>query len=466
MRALVGAPGFSGPDPSDLGTDTQVGEAMAYDVAVPATAALVQAGALTYYVPDGGAPAYGGRAAAFDVALTDFDGDGRLDDAIAMPGFLTPANTSTDFAILATDGGCTGGQALGGVSVHVTQSDGTSKEAYRVWAPLTISNCDAGCTRSAVSRTGIAGGFDFNHDGKQDLAVTRSNGLEIFLGRALDDPTLSKLTAACGSAFSLPALTTSTYGPVSLGGHRWRRLRRRRCSSYGGVTTTASDPFVTPNGIVIVFGADPGGHCGAHTQPVWIRISGEADVGLNTKQQAYGVTRAGKVLGDARDFIAISARLYPYEGVTQPTVLLYDIAQILTKRPASGGAVAGALSDGLVPIPVLYKDAAPNLGRALVGNIDVTGDGIVDLIVSSPGANVNGDGTGAVFVFAGGANLMGPTESAYTIVGDPSERSNFGQDLFVALKSGTLAATLGIGAPISYRTGTANGTAFVLPLGP
>jgi hypothetical protein len=50
------------------------------------------------------------------------------------------------------------------------------------------------------------------------------------------------------------------------------------------------------------------------------------------------------------------------------------------------------------------------------------------------------------------------------IVGDASERGAFGQDLSVTPARGTTPAALGIGAPRSYRTGTANGTAFVLPL--
>jgi hypothetical protein len=469
VRALVGAPGFSGPDPNAYGTDTQVGQAVAYDSAATMTSTVVHEGAVTLFRKDGGAEVFGGRAAAFDVALTDFDGDGRLDFAVAVPGFATPTLSSADYVTVPDAGGCSTGSTLGGVTVHLVQSDGSDKEAFRIWAPAAIAGCnaDAGvtaCTRSALSRTGIGGGFDFNHDGKQDLAVTRTNGLEIFLGRAPDDPQLNKLTAQCGSAFTLPALATATYGPVPLGdldGDGCDEIAVR----YGAVSGTTADPFVTPNGVVIVFGFDPGGMCGASTAPSWVRISGEPEVGINSMQLGFAIAPAGKVLGDARKLIAISARLYPYNGVAQPAVLLYDAAQIVAKRSMGIGVLAGAIGDGLTPVPVLYSARAPGLGRALAGNIDVNGDGTPDLIVGAPGANINGDGTGAVFVFAGGPSLHGQVESLLTIVGDGSERGNFGQDLSASPAVGALPSTLGIGAPASYRTGTSNGTAFTLPLG-
>ncbi len=465
VRALVGAPGFSGPDSQGLGGDTLVGQATVYELGQGGVAKLVHEGATAFYRADGGVPRFGGRAAAFDVALTDFDGDGRQDFAVAAPGFTQPTATNTDYAQLDGGGGCLAGATLGGVTVHAVAADGTFKEAFRVWAGSVIPGCDAGtCTRAALSRTGIAGGFDFDNDSKQDLAVTRTSGLELFSGRSLDDPTLAKLTGVCGPTWSLPQTPGNTYGPVPLGD-----LDGDGCDEvavrYGTINTgNVPDPLQTPNGVVIVFGASAAGACGAHLQPTFVRISGEPEVGLNSMQLGFGVAYAGPVLGDARRFVAISARLYPYLGVAQPTVLLFDVAQLLMKRPASGGVLAGAVGDGLTPIPVLYHERAPQLGRALWGNVDLTGDGVVDLVVGAPGANVNGDGTGAVFVFAGGMGLSGPRESALTLVGDERERGLFGQDLSVFPGAGALPKTLGIGAPISYRTGTANGTAFIVPL--
>ncbi|MBL8950872.1 MAG: VCBS repeat-containing protein [Myxococcaceae bacterium] len=466
VRALVGAPGYSGPDPNGFGGDTLVGQATAYELGQGASPRLVHEGAVTFYRPDAGAaPRFGGRAAAFDVAFTDFDGDGRQDFAVAVPGFQQPTATNTDYAQLDGGGGCLAGATLGGVSVHTVAADGTSREAFRVWAGAAIAGCDAGsCTRAALSRTGIAGGFDFDNDDKEDLAVTRTSGLEIFSGRGLDDPTLAKLTAACGSTYSLPATPGNTYGPVPLGD-----LDNDGCDEvavrYGTINLGVTpDPLQTPNGVVIVFGASAAGACGSHTVPTFLRISGEPEVGLNSMQLGFGVAFAGRVLGDARSFVAISARLYPYLGVAQPTVLLFDVAQLLARRPAVGGVLVGAVGDTLTPIPVMYGERAPQLGRALHGNVDLTGDGVVDLVVGAPGANVNGDGSGAVFVFAGGPGLNGPRESALTLVGDHRERGLFGQDLSLFPGGAGLPATLGVGAPVSYRSGTANGAAFIVPL--
>lgn len=84
--------------------------------------------------------------------------------------------------------------------------------------------------------------------------------------------------------------------------------------------------------------------------------------------------------------------------------------------------------------------------------------------MSAPGATVNGDGTGAVFVFKGGTVTAGPNLPVLLIAADDRERGAFGQDLSVSAAKDTVPAALGIGAPLSYRAGTANGTAFVLPL--
>jgi hypothetical protein len=50
------------------------------------------------------------------------------------------------------------------------------------------------------------------------------------------------------------------------------------------------------------------------------------------------------------------------------------------------------------------------------------------------------------------------------MVGDGSERANVGQDLGAVSATATTPACLAIGAPLSYRTGTANGTSWLLAL--
>ena len=51
------------------------------------------------------------------------------------------------------------------------------------------------------------------------------------------------------------------------------------------------------------------------------------------------------------------------------------------------------------------------------------------------------------------------------MVGDGAERASVGQALSLVGKTASTPATLAIGAPLSYRTGTANGTAWLLAIG-
>jgi hypothetical protein len=470
LRALVGVPGISGPAADNSGNETQAGQAIAFALATPDAPQVLMEGANTAYVRDGGWRAFGGRPIATDVAMTDFDGDGRLDAVFSAPNFPLPTRmadggtTVTDYAVNRPECMPTSSQTTGAAMVYLAQADGTFKEGFRVWAPRDIENCtvpDGGaaslCQRSALGRNGVAGRFDFNGDGRLDLALARTNGLEIFNGRAPDDATLAKPSMACDPLYSLPPLPWPTFTPTALGD-----LDGDGCDE---VSLRYSDNN-NRRGLLVLFGFDAAGaRCGGRTSASWVRISGDTETGVSTMRLGLAAARAGRVLrGDTRDFLAVTAELYPYQGQAQPTVLLIDVAAIVAKRPASGERLASILGDGLDPVPVVYSKRAPGLGRMLWGNVDVTGDGLVDLVVSASDANVNGDGTGAVFVFAGGSVTPGPNVPALTVVADHRERASFGADLWVTPAQGGTPAALAIGAPLSYRSGTANGTAFVLPL--
>lgn len=459
VRALVGMPGYSGSGVIIDGNELGAGQALLYSAGMGATPAVIAEGANSAYMSNG-RPAFGGTAVGIDVAFTDFDGDGRKDAVVAAPGLASALPASTEFAMARPACTPAAAQFNGGLLVHLARADGTFKEGFRLWGLLDIAGCapagTAACRRAAISRAGIAGGFDFDGDGKQDVMALRNNGLEVFLGRAPDDATLGKPSMGCDPVFSMPGLVQAVSAPNAVGD-----LDADGCDE---VALRYSDG--ARSGVVIAFGYDASGaRCGGHNVPVTLRISGDPETGLNNMQLGVSTARAGRVLGDTRDFLAVTASLYPYLGVTQPTVLLFDLAQLAAKRPLTGTAVVGALNDGLVPIPLVYRERAPGLGRMLAGNVDVTGDGIVDLVVSAPTASVNGDGTGAVFVFAGGPLLSGARPSALTVVGDGKERGGVGLDLFVSAAAGPVKPVLGIGAPQSYRTGTSNGTAWLVPLG-
>ncbi|HET6338780.1 MAG TPA: hypothetical protein VFG30_36425 [Polyangiales bacterium] len=458
VHALVGMPGYSGPGAKKDGNELGAGQALRYTLGKGGEPSIVHEGAGGAYVDDG-QPAFGGNAVGSDVALTDWNGDGRLDLVVAAPQLSTPTMTNTEYAMLKPACVTSSGQGNGGALIQLAQADGSFKPAFRVFAVADIPGCmpvgDAKCKRKELAKTGLAGGFDFDGDGKQDLLLTRANGLEIFLGRDPDDAALGKPTMACDPAFSLPTLVQRVSAPAALGD-----LDADGCDE---VAVRYSDD--SRSGVLIAFGfAAGGGRCGGRTSAAWLRISGDAEKGLNNLQLGIASARAGKLLDDAREFVAISAGMFPLEGVSQPSVLLFDAAQLAAKRPASGEAIVGALNDSLEPLAVAYRERAPGFGRALAGDVDLDGDGVVDLVVSAPGASINGDGTGAVFAFRGGKSFGGRLDPWLTVLGDGAERATVGADIAATAATSGTPATLVIGAPLSYRTGTANGTSWLLPL--
>lgn len=470
LHAIVGAPNVHGAAGDGSGSELGAGQALAFSAARPDQPKVLHEGANTAYQTDGGWRAFGGRTAGADVAMTDFDGDGRLDLAIAAPGFGVPTRladgglNSTEYALNRAECAAPSAQSPGAVLVHLGQADGTYKEGFRLWGLRVIAGCTvpdggaaASCQRSQLARNGLTGGLDFDGDGRSDLVMTRANGLEVFTGRAPDDAQLAKPSMACDPVFSLPFLAQTTSMPTALGD-----LDGDGCDE---VSVRYSDN-ANRQGFIVAFGFDPGGtRCGGATQARWIRVSGDTETGVATMRLGVAMARATGLLADGTDAVAVSADLYPYLGSAQPTVLLLKVSELVAKRPASGGVLVSILGDGLLPIPLVPRQRVLGFGRALAGGVDFDGDGKKELVVSAPGASLNGDGTGAVYVFKGGTVTAGPNQPWMLVAPDARERGAFGQDLAVSAAKGTVVpAALGIGAPLSYRSGTANGTAFVLPL--
>ncbi|MFP2933178.1 VCBS repeat-containing protein, partial [Pyxidicoccus sp. 3LG] len=445
------------------GDALSIGRAYAHDVGQPTAARVVEEGAPS--------PSRAGRSVGADVAFTDFNGDGRQDLVVGATSFYVPgtgttaSNTELTNTYATVNAACvtTGTLSVGGVLVSLGQVDGTFKPAYRLWAPTQIAGCtpetEARCKRSAIGR-GLVGGFDFNNDGKEDLGVLRDRGFEVYLGRAVEDASLTKLTMGCDPVYSWPSLSLQTSVPASLGD-----LNGDNCDEVAWRYAEG-----TRSGIAILFGYDAGGtRCGARTTPTVLRLAGDSEVQLSNQGLGVAIARAGRFLGDTRDFVAVSASSIPFNGVTQPVVLLFDKADLLRemeeRRTAGLPLVVGSLGDGVVPVTLVHRTRAVSFGASLAGGIDLTGDSVPDLLVGAPGASEASDGGGAVFLYAGGRGQEGALSPFLTAVGDVAERGGLGQDIALMPGSGGIPPTAIIGAPRSYRTGTQNGTAFALPLG-
>ena len=459
--ALVGSPGFSGPGPNNDGADMTVGRAYTFDTAEPGKAIVSGEGASS--------PWYGGRNVGVDVAFTDFNGDGRPDLVAGATGLVIPAtNSAATERDPYVQNACltTATQSLGGLLVSVGQADGTFKPAYRVFAPSVVEGChDAAntrCKRTTIGR-GVVGGFDFNGDGKQDVAVLRDRGMDVFLGRAPEDASLAKLTLACDAAYSWPS--------APMPAPHWGDTVMPATSAIASVGDLNGDGCAevawrysdnTHSGIVIAYGFDKGGtRCGGRTVGTTVRIAADTEVGRALMNLGVATTRAGKFLGaSGADYLAVSANNYLVDGVSQQAVLLIQTSKLAP--PATGETLLDVTD--LAPLNLTYRTRAVSFGTSLSGGRDLTGDGVPDLWVGAPNASVASDGDGAAFLFAGGTKSTGPLSPFLLVVGDGAERSFLGQSLSVVPGSGGSPPTAIIGAPRSYRTGTQNGTAYALPL--
>ncbi|EPX60448.1 hypothetical protein D187_001935 [Cystobacter fuscus DSM 2262] len=449
--ALVGSQGWGGPGTNEDGNDLNAGRAWVRD----ATRSTIAAEGAS-------APLWRGRGVGSDVAFTDFNGDGRADAVVGASNFTQPgANVRATeitpyFVEKAACVPASSVDGMGGVLVSLGQADGTFKQAYWLWAPEDFANCtDTGsaCKRRALGRS-VLGGFDFNGDGKQDIGVLRNNGFELFLGRAPDDASLAKLSMGCDPVYSSPYYDRQTSVPAALGD-----LDGDKCDEVAWRSADGS-----ASNVIILFGYDASGAKCARKVPTTVRLADrQADAPGLYAGLGGSTARVGRVLGKSgADYLAVTATNIPYEGVTQPSVLLIDVAEVSKRRPTTGEVNVKAVD--LNPIMVVSPTRAVNFGAVVRGNVDLTNDGVPELIVSASGASVSSDGGGAVFVYQGGPAVKGAPSPWLLLTGDTAERSNFGQSLALTPGDGKTPPTLVVGAPLSYRTGAENGTAFMLPL--
>jgi hypothetical protein len=457
--AAIGSPGYSGPGIFNDGDDVTAGRAYRYDARNAQQGQVTAEGAYRPMVR-------GGRTLAGSVAFTDFNGDARPDLVINAPLLQPPLPGSADAKVYATERAeCLPAalQTTGGLMVQLGQPDGSFAPAFHLWSNATTTGCTPGSAACARIRLGtaVAGGFDFNGDGKQDVAAARNtgakadgtkpNGLEIFLGRAPDNAQLTSLTMGCNPVlreeYADAPLWVSGIGDVDGDGCDEVAVRL-------GATTGAAK-------VGIAFGFAPAGGKCKRTSPrvMWI---GDRDAGLLGMGLGQAISPAGNFYGNGRRMLAISVSSFPAAGGTfQPAVLMYDYATLAAHSEAT--AILPAIGSPLSPKVLEPPARAVGFGRALAGNVDMDGDGTPDLLVASPNASWASDGGGAVFLFRGGPG-EGPREPWLVAHGAETERGSFGSSVATLGRVTGGDAYLVIGSPLSYRTGTHNGSAYVLPL--
>lgn len=430
--AAFGAPSFQ----------AGFGRAYTFDTASSTSAATIE-GAAT--------PIHRGRRVGAGVTFSDFNGDGRPDLVAAAPELVLPTIAVRDTEVTpfyATERAACVQQtsnSKGGILVSIGRADGTFAPAYRLWHDV-AGQGDLGLD--------VAGGFDFNGDGRADIAATRTGGLEIFLGRPADDGTLAKLTMGCDPALTLSGLPAPIVSVAAI----------RDVNGDGCDDVAVGYHDATHGGVVVTFGFDVSGvRCGGRTTPSSVQISADADTGETYFGLGTAVANVGKFRNDATSWLAVGATKLPFTGGARAGVMLLDLAKVTALRPASGIAAKGLATSGVTTNLVGSVDVLDGLGSALVGGVDVTGDGIVDLVAGAPAASFAANGSGVALVFAGGAASTGELRPWALVAGDDgSTAAGLGRALSLFPAGGSRPAMLGIGSPTSARSGPGNGAAFLL----
>ncbi|MFY0584164.1 hypothetical protein ACN28S_66480 [Cystobacter fuscus] len=448
--ALVGAQGWAGPGPNGDGNDLNAGRAWVRDAS---RATLAAEGA--------SAPLWRGRSVGSDVAFTDFNGDGRADAVVGASNFTQPgasvrATEITPFFVeKATCVPASSSEGLGAVLVSLGQADGSFKQAYWLWAPEDFADCTetgSACKRRALGRS-VLGGFDFNGDGKQDLGVLRNNGFELFLGRAPDDASLTKLSMGCDPVYSSRYFDRQTSAPAALGD-----LDGDKCDE---VAWRAADG--SASNVIILFGYDASGAKCARKVPTMVR--------RRIGKRMPRVSTPGWGLDGAR---GPGAR-EEWRGLSggdrdQHSLRGRDAAVGAADRRGGGGQAPAHHGRGEREGrgSQSHHGGEPDAGREFrSGGARQRGPD------EGWRAGVDRECLGRLGVLGwwgrgvrvrGGPAIKGAPSPWILLTGDTAERSNFGQSLALTPGDGKTPPTLVIGAPLSYRTGAENGTAFMLPL--
>ncbi len=399
------------------------------------------------------------------LATTDFDGDGKAELVASLPGSnaVTTAGLS---AFAASPANCVKG-AYGAAAGLVAVFKGGVESAEPTWV---YSHSETGYIGSS-----LAGGFDFNGDGKQDIAAGgnyASNATGTYTGTAIILPggtpqvtdAQNRPTLLCQASPLFQMWGTVAGEQLGVSVAAMGDIDQDGCDEVGVFSRYAKTAEAkAPGGqlhIVFGFGAARCRAPPAPGTPFVIRL--DANPGTYYSDLGLAAAGVGDVLdSDKKPDIVIGEPVFRGEA-NEPQGAAYVVsgAKLSALRAGVASLVPITITDPtLNALRLVGPRGDPGFGVSVQAMPDVDGDGLVDFAVGSERHPFNGSAGGAVLVYRGGSTLTTANPRPYAVIaGDANQQQRAGFSFDAQrTKAGTLIL---MGAPWSGRNGVQNGAVF------